>query len=175
MFIIKWFFPGDPTFFKQDCLNSHNRLRSLHGSQALFWNEAIAAGARNWSQFLLQNQSLRHDTSHNFGENLGFVMLDPAQPICNNASQSSCFRCSQIVEAWYNESFNYNYSGVPIDPNKPYLHFTQLVWRVSTELGVGVASGVNFHYIVARYNPRGNVGSPDDFTRFVPVLQPTGL
>ena len=170
------FFPGDLTFFEQDCLDSHNRFRSRHLSQALFWNEAIAAGAQNWSEFLLQNQTLMHDTSHNLGENLGFVKMDPAQPLCNNASQSSCFRCSQIVEAWYNESYNYNFTeGVPIDPNKQYLRFTQLVWRTSTDLGVGVASGGNFHYIVARYHPRGNVGIPSDFTRFVPVLQPTGL
>ena len=170
------FFTGDITFVEQDCLDSHNRFRSRHGSQDLIWNEAIAAGARNWSQFLLQNQTITHDTSHNLGENLGFVKIVPARPICNNASQSSCLRCSQMVEAWYKESSNYNFSeGVPINSSKPYLHFTQLVWRASTELGVGVASGGNFHYIVARYNPRGNVGGPSDYTRFVAVLQPTGL
>ena len=171
------FFPAGLTFFEEDCLNSHNRFRSLHGSPALIWNEAIAAGARNWSEFLSQNQGLIHDTSHNLGESLDSVIFDAAQPpICNNVSQSSCFRCSQIVEAWYNESSNYNFTqGVPIDPNKKYLRFTQLVWRYSTDLGVGVASGRNRHYIVARYSPKGNVGDRVDFIRSVPILLPTGL
>ena len=40
-------------------------------------------------------------------------------------------------------------------------HFTQMVWRKSEELGVGVATGTKHGlectYIVARYRPAGNV------------------
>ena len=131
----------------------------------------IAVGARNWSAFLLQNGSLIHDPSHNFGENLATVKIIPAQPICSNASETSCLRCSQIVQEWYNEISNYNFSeGIPIDPNKPWQHFTQVVWRSSFELGVGVASGGDSHYIVARYNPRGN--EADNYLREVAPPQP---
>ena len=137
------------------------------------WSESVAAGARNWSQFLLQNQSFIHDNSHDFGENLGFISFSPSRPVCINASQSSCFRCSPIVEAWYNEISNYNFSyGVPIDPTKQWLHFTQVVWRRSLRLGVGVASGGSAHYVVARYDPRGNKGNADDFLREVAPPQP---
>ena len=142
----------------------------------LIWDVTIASGAGNWSQFLLRNQSLIHDNSHNLGENLAFATFSPARPICSNVSQSSCLRCSKIVEAWYSEVTNYNFTqGMPIDPNKQWLHFTQVVWRSSFELGVGLASGGNSLYIVARYSPRGNVGGPDNFLREVAPLMPTGL
>ena len=162
------------TFFEQDCLDTHNSYRHRHGTSALLWDEAIASGARNWSQFLLQNQSLLHDTTHSFGENLGFLAIIPAQNICNSAAETSCVRCSQIVDQWYNESSNYDFNdGTPIDPSLPYLHFTQVVWRSSSKLGMGVASGGNSHYFVARYDPGGNVGGR--FVREVPRVQPTGL
>ena len=162
------------TFFEQDCLDRHNSLRFRHGTGALVWDEAIASGARNWSQFLLQNQSLLHDRTHPFGENLGFLAITPAQNICNSAAETSCVRCSQIVDQWYSEISNFNFNvGTPKDPSLPYLHFTQLVWRSSSKLGMGVASEGNSHYFVARYDPRGNVGGR--FVREVPRVQPTGL
>ncbi|KAL9952872.1 hypothetical protein ACROYT_G040196 [Oculina patagonica] len=165
------------TFFEQDCLDSHNNFRSLHsGLQPMTWNEDIAQGARNWSQFLLQNQTLLRDdavlNSQNLGENLWRVFSSPAQPICNNASETSCVNCSQVVTEWYNEISNYNFdTGTAINSSLPWLHFTQLVWRSSTELGVGVASGGGRHYVVARYKPRGNVVGR--FSRNVPRLKPT--
>lgn len=37
-------------------------------------------------------------------------------------------------------------------------HFTQMVWRGSREFGIGRAKGASgYVYIVANYNPRGNV------------------
>lgn len=156
-------------------MDSHNTLRLRHGVSSLVWSESIATGARNWSQVLLQTQSVRHDNSHNFGENLGFAFFRPPQSVCSSASQdqSLCFRCSQVVEAWYNEISNYNFSeGIPINASQPWLHFTQVVWRGSLEFGVGVASGGLSHYVVARYSPRGNIGGPDGFLRNVLPIQP---
>lgn len=46
-------------------------------------------------------------------------------------------------------------------------HFTQLVWKGSTELGIGKASntqpdGATCTFIVARYNPQGNFQNDDN-------------
>ncbi|XP_078352256.1 mucin-like protein, partial [Oculina patagonica] len=168
--------PAGLSFFEQDCLDSHNNFRSLHSAfTPMTWNRDIANGARTWAQFLLQNQSLLHEVavlnSQNLGENLGRVFTSPAQPICSNASETSCVNCSQVVTEWYNEISNYNFdTGTAINSSLPWLHFTQIVWRSSTELGVGVASGGGHHYVVARYKPRGNVDGT--FDRNVPRLLP---
>ena len=113
--------------------------------------------------------------SQNLGENLAFVLSSPAQPVCSNASETSCVRCSQVVTEWYNEISNYDFNtGTAINSSQPWLHFTQIVWRSSSELGVGVASGNGSHYVVARYRPRGNL--PGLFDRNVPrPLPPTSL
>lgn len=167
------------SFFEQDCLDTHNNFRLLHAAVGpLTWNTELAEGARNWSQFLLQNRSLLHEVdvlhSKNLGENLGFVFTAPSQPICSNSRQTSCVLCSQIVTEWYNEISNYNFdTGAPINSSEPWLHFTQLIWRSTSELGMAVASGDGYHYFVARYSPRGNTRGR--FTRNVPRLRPTGL
>ncbi|MEV0364558.1 hypothetical protein [Nocardia fusca] len=36
-------------------------------------------------------------------------------------------------------------------------HFTQLVWKASTRLGIGYASKVGWTAVIALYNPAGNV------------------
>lgn len=43
----------------------------------------------------------------------------------------------QIVEVWYKEIANYNFSAAKFTPNSG--HFTQVVWKSVKELGFGVA------------------------------------
>ena len=62
----------------------------------------------------------------------------------------------QGIEAWYNEVSMYNYdsgqsSGVTG-------HFTQLVWKASKKLGIGLGEGGKGSFTVGRYMPRGNSG-----------------
>ena len=61
----------------------------------------------------------------------------------------------------YNEIKDYNFK----DPTKSTGvtgHFTQVVWKASTKLGIGKATGTNdgmtCDYVVARYAPAGNMG-----------------
>ena len=59
------------------------------------------------------------------------------------------------VKSWYDEKAKYNY-------NKPGHssqtgHFTQVVWKGSTQLGVGMAKGKGGTTVVAAYNQGGNM------------------
>ena len=79
----------------------------------------------------------------------------------------SCVACQEMVKDWYDEESNWNYNtgtgrGVTA-------HFTQIIWRETTELGVGTAvSRTNRFFTVARYYVRGNMGWPNDYKRNVP-------
>lgn len=47
-------------------------------------------------------------------------------------------------------------------------HFTQVVWKASTKLGIGFARGRNdCLFVVGRYKPAGNFGFPDDYAENV--------
>jgi glioma pathogenesis-related protein 2 len=62
------------------------------------------------------------------------------------------------VTSWYNEVKKYNYNNPVFQ--KETGHFTQVVWKSSTKLGMGLAAGKhgrsNAHYCVAEYRPYGN-------------------
>ena len=61
------------------------------------------------------------------------------------------------VQMWEDEEPLYN----PDDPS-PALHFTQMVWKATTKVGIGCAKSGDMEYITARYAPRGNFDSFTD-------------
>ena len=65
-------------------------------------------------------------------------------------------QANKVTESWYNENVNYNYDkpGSNININ----HFTQIIWKDTKTLGVGIAFARNGKkiYVVAQYSPPGN-------------------
>lgn len=62
---------------------------------------------------------------------------------------------SQLLSCRYAEEVLHQYSKEPTTLKTG--HFTQVVWRDSTELGVGMARNRNGEvYVVCNYNPAGN-------------------
>ncbi|CAH3150707.1 unnamed protein product [Porites evermanni] len=83
------------------------------------------------------------------GENVGVQ--------CRSGSDADLVKA--VVESWYKEACAYfkcpQFSGVTG-------HFTQLVWKESTELGIGFARGTfkgfkDCLWVVGRYRKAGNV------------------
>ena len=71
-----------------------------------------------------------------------------------------------MVKDWYDEINDYNFStgkstGVTT-------HFTQVVWKATTDLGMAIAMSKKNFFTVARYNPKGNFGSLSVFMQNVP-------
>lgn len=65
---------------------------------------------------------------------------------------SSTFLATNIVQSWYNYGKQYNIN----DPSSA-APFTQLVWKQSTEMGIGHAYNGQKLYILALYQPPGNI------------------
>lgn len=49
----------------------------------------------------------------------------------------------------------------------PAGHFTQVVWKDSTELGVGMATNGNTVFVVGQYRPAGNISNEGYFEKNV--------
>lgn len=127
-------------------LKTHNDLRDLHGVPSLKWSPALSKEAQAWAEKLSRNDELRHADKEERkfkGEN-----------ICR---MSNHYDVTDAVRIWYSEinSYKYDSPGFSFDTG----HFTQIVWRDTTEIGVGTCKSRDgsLTYIVARYNPAGNV------------------
>jgi hypothetical protein len=68
---------------------------------------------------------------------------------------------------WYDEVNKYNFNNPGFSASTG--HFTQLVWKATTDLGCGIAiSAKNRIYGVCNYTPPGNVvGTNNEFKRNV--------
>lgn len=82
---------------------------------------------------------LAHQSSHDYGENL--------------YQERSKKRLSgtKVVDSWYNEIKTGSTEISKIG------HYTQVVWKDSQRLGVGLAIEKDMRFVVCNYAPRGNV------------------
>ncbi|MEE6504714.1 hypothetical protein FKM82_005310 [Ascaphus truei] len=138
----------DTKDFALEFLKANNTYRSRHGAKPLQLNSRISQEAQKWAEHLLTLKTLKHsDTS--YGENIWAKTGGPSTTVTGQ----------EVADSWYKEEKNYNFSkpGYQSDTG----HFTQMVWKVSKEVGIGLASsGKGMFIVVAQYNPSGNITNP---------------
>lgn len=133
---------GSAAGFEDDIVRSHNTYRARHGAPALRWNASIASVAQQWAETNARENKMYHRPNNKYGENIYWM-------------SGGRVSGTMAVDAWYSEVSQYNYG-------KPGFsgatgHFTQVVWKGSTEIGCGQARDARGGtYVVCNYNPPGN-------------------
>ncbi|KAG9440036.1 hypothetical protein H6P81_020201 [Aristolochia fimbriata] len=127
----------------QDFLQPHNAARALVRVGAMQWNETVAAFARSYANQRIADCRLVHSGGP-YGENLFW-------------GSGREFTAADAVNSWVNERQYYDYGSNSCAAGQQCGHYTQVVWRSSTQLGcarVRCNSGAIF--ITCNYYPRGN-------------------
>ncbi|XP_055535511.1 uncharacterized protein LOC129724548 [Wyeomyia smithii] len=133
------------TKFQLEILNEHNRLRAQHSAPPLALSQPLCSYSQEWAQTIASRNKLQHRSERKYGENL-----------------YACFGKTAIsgadaVQSWYQEKKDYTFG--QSDPGNNFSkvgHFTQVVWKASRELGVGMAVNGSNVYVVCNYDPAGN-------------------
>merc|ERR1712037_867818 len=137
--------PVDVDKFRQDSLTAHNNYRAKHGVAALKINAELNALAQEWADHLIAEGTFEHRLNNNNGENIYMSSGRAAQEQAQGA-----------VDSWYSEIKDYTFGKEPSRGGPVTGHFTQVVWKGSTEVGVGVAQEGSKVVVVANYSPPGN-------------------
>jgi uncharacterized protein YkwD len=106
-----------------DALEFHNTKRQEVGVNALTWSDELAQLAQDWADHLAEFGEIDHRPNNKYGENVAF--------------DSSVLAGA---ERWYSEIQKYTHPTKINGTN--YLtfgHYTQMVWKGSTQIGIGVA------------------------------------
>lgn len=132
--------------FEEDFLNAHNEYRIRHGVDALELDRKMCKYSEEWAKMLASKNILEHRKNCPHGENIYSVLSsDPNFTISGNAP----------VEKWYEEMKLHPFGKEPSSLKSG--HFSQVVWKSSKLLGVGVAKNNKGRvYVVANYSPAGN-------------------
>ncbi|CAL9708914.1 unnamed protein product [Knipowitschia caucasica] len=138
--------------FKRVFLETHNSLRSQHGAPSLSYNSDMCTAAQAWADTLLKKNQLEHSSTSD-GENV-YYSCGSGEP-----------RGNEAVDSWYSEIKDYNFQKPGFGMNTG--HFTQVVWKDSTELGVGVATDGTTVFVVGQYRKAGNINNPGYFEKNV--------
>ncbi|XP_043966567.1 Golgi-associated plant pathogenesis-related protein 1-like [Gambusia affinis] len=130
--------------FKKEFLDAHNNYRAAHGAPKLTYNSELNSTAQKWAEHLLETKTLEHSDIED-GENVYYSFN----------SQKVTPQGKSAVDSWYGEIKDYDFSRPGCQPKAG--HFTQVVWKDTKELGVGMATDGNTVFVVGQYRPAGNI------------------
>ncbi|CAG5114195.1 Oidioi.mRNA.OKI2018_I69.chr2.g8259.t1.cds [Oikopleura dioica] len=140
------------------CLQAHNEKRNLHeDTPPMKLDKILCSQAQEGAEDLGKRNAFAHDTPrYGAGENLFMTSAGKNE---DGLSKERCVSFGQSsVNAWYGEIDNYSFSKHGKKNDGVIGHFTQLVWKKSVKLGVGIAKRKDGKTIVlCRYSPAGNM------------------
>ncbi|KND90806.1 Cell wall protein PRY3 [Tolypocladium ophioglossoides CBS 100239] len=135
--------PDDPKWanestFESAILDSTNRYRGEHSAKAVAWNTTLAEFA---TRYLNGNNCAFQHSNGPYGENIAYGYATP----------------TASVKAWGDERDQYNFNNPGFSPATG--HFTQLVWKATTDVGCGRRwCGSRMRWFIAcEYWPYGNI------------------
>lgn len=141
---------GTANNFDARVLAAHNRERAALGVVPLRWNEDLAASARGWADHLAATGGFHHAPESKIdpeGENLW-------------AGSKGYFTPERMVDGWIREKRFYKAGVFPNNSSTGRVsdvgHYTQLIWRATTQVGCATATGGREDVLVCRYAQAGN-------------------
>ena len=134
----------------QELLNAHNTIRRAVGANPalpdLRWSNSLATSAQSWANTLARQNRFEHSKT-SYGENL-FM------------GTAGAYSLTRMVNSWGSEKKDFRYGAFPnVSRTGSWFdvgHYTQIVWRNTTEVGCGLATNRGSSFLVCQYNPPGN-------------------
>lgn len=134
----------------QNALAFHNGVRKDVGAAPLQWSALLARFAQAWADHLastgckMKHRPYNGEWKQQYGENIYW-------------GSNNTFLATDAAKRWYNEINDYQHIPLNVDNLAKVGHYTQMVWKGSTAVGMGKASCPNgATIIVANYDPMGN-------------------
>ncbi len=131
-------------------LRDHNAARQEVGTPALVLDDDLNAQALAYAEELASSGRFEHSagsTRVGQGENLW-------------AGTQGAFSYERMAAGWIDEKQYYIHAAFPYVSNtgrwQDVGHYTQVIWRETTKLGCGIATGNGRDVLVCRYSPPGN-------------------
>ncbi|CAF0861552.1 unnamed protein product [Rotaria sp. Silwood1] len=148
--------------FVSNMVQLHNYYRARHSASPLTISQRLNYIAQKYAEYLAATSKFEHSGNRFENESLGENLY--MQWISHGKVPVSA---REATKSWYDEIELYSFK-------RPYYseetgHFTQMVWKSTQKIGIGVALSADERevYIVANYYPAGNIINPGYFEKNV--------
>ncbi len=128
----------------------HNRERAMVGAPPLAWDPALAASAASYGPALAALGRLAHsprETRPGQRENLAM-------------GSASHYGPEDLVGFWVEEKVHFQSGTFPNVSRtgewKDVAHYTQMIWKSTTNVGCAMHVAAGRNYLICRYTPPGN-------------------
>ncbi|WP_033922461.1 CAP domain-containing protein [Sphingomonas sp. 37zxx] len=142
----------DRANFDARILAAHNRERAGLGLPMLRWNVDLAVGAKQWSDTLGRTGQFMHSPDDPDDELLGENIW---------GGDVGFFQPEAMVALWVSEKQQFRQGTFPYTSRTGDVmdvsHYTQIVWRSTTDVGCAISRGANEEILVCRYKNPGNI------------------
>jgi cysteine-rich secretory family protein len=142
--------PAGAADLRSGVLAAHNAARAAVGVPPVAWSDRLAAEAAPWAQELARRGRLEHSAANDRpgeGENLWIGTAGTYGP-------------SDMVAGWTAEKADFRpgvFPDVSASGNWQAVgHYSQMIWRNTTQIGCARASLRGWEVLVCRYAPAGN-------------------
>jgi hypothetical protein len=146
-----------PFNFPQRILAMHNRERSALGLEPLTWNPSLATSAQRWADYLAATGRFEHAPENARapeGENIW-------------AGTRGYYAPEAMVNAWIREKKYFRPGLFPDNSTTGRVedigHYTQVVWRATSQVGCAEATSASEDILVCRYAEAGNYRGEQPF------------
>ncbi|MBS1578979.1 MAG: hypothetical protein JST29_05000 [Bacteroidetes bacterium] len=132
--------------FVQTVLAEHNFYRQQIQVSSLQWSEALTKEAEQYALQLAKTNTFKHSSNRiNEGENLWM-------------GTANAYTVKDMLHSWTEEAKDFVYNVFPNCSKNGNVvgHFTQIIWKTTTQVGCAIATNGNNDYLVCRYFPAGN-------------------
>ncbi|CAF1435524.1 unnamed protein product [Adineta ricciae] len=138
--------------YRQQALEQHNVYRRMHCVGPVKLNASLNLIAQATAEDLAARNIFQHSGKKFNGQWMGENLF------ASSGDKPLYQKGSVPVAAWYGEIQYYNWANPGFTMSTG--HFTQVIWKGSTELGIGRALSQDGSkmYVVGNYFPGGNVG-----------------
>jgi len=151
--------PRGAALLRSVMLKSHNDARAAVGAPALVWSSALARDAGAFAVKLARERRFEHSPqprgSPVQGENLWM-------------GTKTAYAYAEMSGGWVDERRLFKRGRFPdVSRNGKWAdvgHYSQIIWRTTTQVGCAVASNATDEYLVCRYLASGNVFGFDPMT-----------
>jgi pathogenesis-related protein 1 len=138
-------------------LSAQNTVRASVGIAPLTWSDSLTQSAQSWADTLkTKGCVMEHDPTTEYGENIGVFWNS------EGGGTTLIHSPEYVIQRFASESEYYNYTHNTCKSDVECGHYTQIIWKDTTEVGCAVqtctAGGKQTDVWVCRYSPAGNNG-----------------